>query len=118
MVFEEKIAPLCALAPWRETGFLIQAAVLAKALRRKDAKVAKGNPRHGAATVRLLKRRLIRHCAETREKAASPPTTVEGPSQETCLKAISTTLRMKERGEGVSRYVKIRKPQTRSIRRA
>jgi hypothetical protein len=42
----------------------------------------------------------MRHCAETREKAASPPIAVEGPSQETCLKAISTTLRMKERGEG------------------
>jgi hypothetical protein len=38
------------------------------------------------------------------------------PSQETCLKAISAALRMKERGEGVSRYVTIRKPQTRSIR--
>jgi hypothetical protein len=39
------------------------------------------------------------------------------PSQETCLRATSTTLRMKERGEGVSRYATIRKPQTRSIRR-
>jgi hypothetical protein len=37
------------------------------------------------------------HCAETREKAASP---LIGSSQETCLQAVSTTLRMKERGKG------------------
>jgi len=39
----------------------------------------------------------MRHYAERREKAAS---LLIGSSQETCLKAISTTLRMKECGEG------------------
>jgi hypothetical protein len=32
------MALLCALAPWREMGFLVQAAVLAKAQRRKGRK--------------------------------------------------------------------------------
>jgi len=38
MVFENKVAPLRAFAPWREMRFLIQAAVLAKAQRRKRRK--------------------------------------------------------------------------------
>jgi hypothetical protein len=38
MVIEKYMKPLRALAPWREMGFLNQAAVLAKAQRRKGRK--------------------------------------------------------------------------------
>jgi hypothetical protein len=38
MVFENKVQELCAFAPLREMGFLIRAAVLAKAQRRKGRK--------------------------------------------------------------------------------
>jgi hypothetical protein len=56
-------------------------------------------------------------CTPLRRNARRPRRLPLEPSQETCLKAISATLRMKERGEGVSRYDTIRKPQTRLIRR-
>jgi hypothetical protein len=39
MVYENKVLSLCVFAPLRESGLLIQAAVLAKAQRRKGCRI-------------------------------------------------------------------------------
>src|SRR5262245_32596093 len=48
------MAPLCALAPWREMGFLLQSAVLVKAQRRK------GRKRESSAMAPLNFQRLLK----------------------------------------------------------